>query len=165
MKKKQNIVLFAAAALCLVAVTVMVVVLCIPKEQKGEFIPPPFDSAAVVGVPAVPDGLGWQALDANAFKVSVCGKIIPVGSTADVWLTNPSDNTVWLKLRVMDAEGAILGETGLIKPGEYVQSVSLTTTPSVGTPIVFKIMAYQPDTYYSEGAVSLNTTISKGGTE
>ena len=62
---------------------------------------------------------------------------------------------------MLDENGNTLGETGLIKPGEYVQSVELDRVPKVGTPIVLKIMAYQPDTYYSEGAVSLNTTISE----
>ena len=52
----------------------------------------------------------------------------------------------------------ILGETGLVRPGEYVQTVALTTIPKSGTPITLKIMAYEPDTYYSAGAASLNTT-------
>ena len=68
---------------------------------------------------------------------------------------------MWLKVRVLDEKGNTLGETGLVRPGEYVQSVELDTVPKTGTPIVLKIMAYQPDTYYSEGAVSLNTTISE----
>lgn len=127
----------------------------------GEFTTPPFDSSTVVGTPTVPDGLGWQELDAQAYKVGICGKFIPNRNTADVWLTNPAKNTVWLKVRVLDEKDNTLGETGLIKPGEYVQSVELDTVPKAGTPIVLKIMAYQPDTYYSEGAVSLNTTISE----
>jgi hypothetical protein len=131
------------------------------QTEMGEFTPPPFDSSAVVGFPAVPDGLGWQELDAQAYIVGICGKFIPNGNTADIWLTNPEGNTVWLKVRVLDEKGSILGETGLVRPGEYVQSVELDTVPKTGTPIVLKIMAYQPDTYYSEGAVSLNTTISE----
>jgi len=40
----------------------------------GEFTPPPFDSTAVVGTPTVPDNLGWQELDAQVYKVGICGK-------------------------------------------------------------------------------------------
>jgi len=119
----------------------------------GEFTPPPFDSTAVVGTPTVPDNLGWQELDAQVYKVGICGKFISKGNTADVWLTNPESNTVWLKVRVLDEKGNTLGETGIIKPGEYVQPVTLDTVPKTEKPIVLKIMAYQPDTYYSEGAV------------
>ena len=165
MKKKQknNYILPLAAVLCVLSLAVMVFTLTRQEVQTemGEFTPPPFDAAAVVGSPAVPDGLGWQELDAKVYKVGICGKFIPHGNTADVWLTNPISNTVWLKVRVLDENGSTLGETGIIKPGEYVQSVTLDTVPKTGQPIVLKIMAYQPDTYYSEGAVSLNTTISE----
>lgn len=162
-KQKKNYILPLAAVLCIVSLVLMVFALTRQDTQTvmGEFTPPPFDSSAVVGSPAVPDNLGWQELDAQAYKVGICGKVIPDGNTADVWLTNPVSNTVWLKVRVLDEKGNTLGETGLIKPGEYVQSVELDNVPKAGKPIVLKIMAYQPDTYYSEGAVSLNTTISE----
>ena len=162
-KQKKNYILPLAAVLCAVSLAVMVFALTRQEVQTemGEFTPPPFDGGAVVGSPAVPDGLGWQELDAQAYIVGICGKFIPNGNTADIWLTNPEGNTVWLKVRVLDEKGSILGETGLVRPGEYVQSVELDTVPKTGTPIVLKIMAYQPDTYYSEGAVSLNTTISE----
>ena len=162
-KQKKNYILPLAAVLCVLSLAVMVFALTRqePQTVMGEFTPPPFDSTAVVGSPAVPDGLGWQELDARVYKVGICGKFIPKGNSADIWLTNPESNTVWLKVRVLDEKGNTLGETGLIKPGEYVQSVRLDTVPKAGTPIVLKIMAYQPDTYYSEGAVSLNTTISE----
>ena len=162
-KHKKNYILPLAAVLCVLSLAVMVFALTRQEVQTemGEFTPPPFDAAAVIGSPSVPDGLGWQELDAQAYIVGICGKFIPNGNTADVWLTNPVSNTVWLKVRVLDEKGNALGETGLIKPGEYVQSVELDTVPKAGTPIVLKIMAYQPDTYYSEGAVSLNTAISE----
>ena len=162
-KQKKNYILPLAAVLCVLSLAVMVFVLTRQEVQTemGEFTPPPFDAAAVIGSPSVPDGLGWQELDAQAYIVGICGKFIPNGNTADVWLTNPVSNTVWLKVRVLDEKGNALGETGLIKPGEYVQSVELDTVPKAGTPIVLKIMAYQPDTYYSEGAVSLNTAINE----
>ena len=165
MKKKQknNYILPLAAVLCILSLAVMVFALTRQEVQTemGEFTPPPFDAAAVIGSPTVPDNLGWQELDAKVYKVGICGRFLPKGTTADVWLTNPESNTVWLKVRVLDEKGNTLGETGLVRPGEYVQSVELDTVPKTGTPIVLKIMAYQPDTYYSEGAVSLNTTISE----
>ena len=162
-KHKKNYILPLAAVLCVLSLAVMVFALTRQEVQTemGEFTPPPFDAAAVIGSPSVPDGLGWQELDAQAYIVGICGKFIPNGNTADVWLTNPVSNTVWLKVRVLDEKGNILGETGLVRPGEYVQFVELDNVPKAGTPIVLKIMAYQPDTYYSEGAVSLNTAISE----
>lgn len=162
-KQKKNYILPLAAVLCVLSLAVMVFALTRqePQTVMGEFTPPPFESTAAHGSPTVPDGLGWKELDAEVYQVGICGKFIPKGNTADIWLTNPENNTVWLKVRVLDENGNTLGETGLVRPGEYVQSVRLDTVPKAGTPIVLKIMAYQPDTYYSEGAVSLNTTIGE----
>ena len=54
--------------------------------------------------PEVPEELGWQELDAQAFQVGVCGAVVLEGSQADVWLTNPEGNNVcsscgfWMKM-------------------------------------------------------------------
>ena len=156
-KQMKNYILPLAAVLCAVSLAVMVFALTRQEVQTemGEFTPPPFDSAAVVGTPEVPDGLGYNELDCQVYKVSLCGKL---NADGHIWLTNPESNEVWLKVRILDAKGNILGETGLVRPGEYVQTVELTTIPKSGTPITLKIMAYEPDTYYSAGAASLNTT-------
>ncbi len=163
-KKKQNYrPLYVAALICLVAVVAMIVVLCLAQKEPvmGEFIPPAFESTAVAGTPEVPDGLGYMECyqDGMGFRFLACGNVKLDGRNANVYLTNPAENEVWLKVRVLDTEGNILGESGLIKPDEYVQSVELSEKLAVGTPIKLKVMAYEPDTYYSAGAVSLNTTI------
>ena len=148
------------AAVCLLCLAMMAAALVYTQSPaQGEFIPPPFEESAVSGIPDVPEELGWQELDAQAFQVGVCGAVVLEGSQADVWLTNPESNIVWLKLRIMDENGTVLGETGLIRPGEYVQSVTFDTVPAPGTAISMKLMAYEPETYHSGGAVTLNTVV------
>ena len=154
MKKKNT--LFLAALCAVLSVTVMLLVLIGSTPQQGTFTPPPFDDAAVAGTPDVPDGLAYSELDCQAYKVALCGKL---NASGDLWLTNPESNDVWLKVRVLDQKGNILGETGLVRPGEYVQTVHLTRMPKSGTPVTLKIMAYQPDTYHSAGAANLNTIV------
>ena len=66
-------------------------------------------------------------------------------------------------MRVVDQEtGEIYGETGLVKPGEYVQSVTFDKVPVQGTAITMRVMSYQPDTYYSAGEVKMNTVVAQG---
>ena len=131
------------------------------SEEPVPFVPPAFDATAVAGTPTVPDGMGYGEIDAKGvYLFSVCGMVKVVDGKADVWFTSPDSNTVWLKLRIQSESGTILGETGLIKPGEYVQSATFTTTPAAGDKIVLRVMSYQPDTYYSAGEVKLNTTAS-----
>lgn len=141
-----------------VLVIVMVVALCRP--QKPEFVPPAFDTAAVQGVPQVDEALVYKELyqDGMAYRISVCWVPAATGQSLTVYFTNPQSNTKNLKLRVYDESGNILGETGLIKPGEYIEKVALTKALSPGTNIRLKAMGYEPDTFESAGAFSMNFT-------
>lgn len=167
MKKKW--ILPAAAILCTLALITMTLALIWSGKQKeyAVFTPPPFDPAAMSGTPAVDSALGWSEIyqDGMGFRAYVCGNVIAEDDTADVYFTNCEGFNVWLKLRIFDDNGNILGETGLIRPGEYVKSVILTADVRDGQNIKLKIMAYEPDTYYSAGAVMLNTVITKGDAE
>ena len=151
--------LMIAAALCTVSVVVMIFALTMGNQTESSFSPPPFDSAAQTGVPAVPQNAGYGELDAKAFRFSAAGELTAENGAVEVWLTNPVENTVWLKVRILDKYGSKLGESGLIRPGEYVQTVKLDIIPKENTDISLKIMAYEPDTYYSAGSVMLNTVL------
>ena len=161
-RKRQRQLLATVAVLCALSVAVMIYALVTPKTVTGQFVPPHFEAAAVSGTPQVPDGLGWQELDAKAYKVGLCGELIPNGQAVDVWFANPAENTIWMKLRLLDSKGNLLGETGVLRPGEYVRSVNLNTVPAAGTALVMKVMAYEPETYTSAGVVSMQTVM--GGT-
>lgn len=161
-KKKKDYTVPILGGVFAAVLILMVVVLCIPKEaEKGEFVPPAFDSAAVTGTPEVDEALGYTELyqDGMAYRVSVCGVVTMDGKDAVVYFTNAESNEKYLKLRVLDAVGNILGESGLLKPGEYVKSVELTEKLAAGTKIKLKIMGYEPEDYSSAGSVSLNVTV------
>lgn len=145
-----------------VAVVVMIAVLAVPEESKvGEFVPPAFENNAVQGTPEVSEELGYSSpyMEGMAYRFSVCGNVTMEGENAIVYFTSAEENEVYIKLRILDGEGNILGETGLLKPGEYVRKVQLSDTLPEGTAVKLKIMSYEPDTYLSAGTVSLNTQI------
>ena len=146
--------------LCVISLGAMIVAL-LPSTEKAAFTPPPFDPAAQAGEPVVPDGLGYQTLETGPFRVAICGAVVAEGAKAQVYLTNPVGNDAWLKVRILNEKGEILGESGLIRPGEYVRNIRIDPMPAPGTPIVLKIMAYEPETYHSRGAVTLNTRMGE----
>lgn len=131
-----------------------------PTEKTVEFTPPPFDTAAERGTPTVPEELGFISpfREGMSYRFSVCGKVKVSGDTADIYLTNPAENEVYIKLRILDENGNTLGETGLVKPGEYVRGITFSTVPATGATIRLKIMGYEPQTYESAGAVNISTT-------
>ena len=167
-KKSKKAVISVLSICCLISVLSMIYVLFITNSnsRQNEFIPPDFEMTAQTGTPVVPSHLEWSEIfhDGMTFKVGISGKIIvKENNHADIFLLNNKENNVWLKLRVLDENNNILGETGLIKPCEYVQSISFSENVTVGQKIKLKIMSYQPETYYSEGTIILNTTIKSEG--
>ena len=156
-RRKQMLLL--TGAICAVCVAILVAVLAQGPRQVVRFTPPPFDESATEGVPALTETDGYRPIDAQVFKFSICGELTLEDGKTDIWLTNNAENAVWLKVRLMDADGNELGETGLIRPGEYVQSLKLTTLPETTADVEMVVMSYEPDTYYSMGSVTLYTTL------
>lgn len=155
MSKLQKIILIILAV-----VLVAAVLLLAGRDNDpvvGDFVPPAFDPAAQSGVPMVPEELGWSPMD--MLHAHVCGVLNEEDGQVAVWLYNHPDSDCWLKLRMLDKNGNILGETGLLKPGEYVQYLTLTTTPAKDTTVILKLMGYEPETYYSGGSLGLETVL------
>lgn len=164
--KKKNLILPILGGILAVVLIAMVVVLCLPEKEppQGEYVQPAFDEAAVAGTPEVDASLGyWQLYqEGMAYRVAVCGAPRADGKELTVYFANDASNEKYLKLRVLSESGKILGETGLLRPGEYVQSVTLTKKVSPETKLTFKILSFEPSDYSSAGSVLLNVTV--GGT-
>ncbi|MDO4325317.1 MAG: hypothetical protein Q4E24_04645 [bacterium] len=207
--QQKSLLLPALAAVCLLALAAMAYVLFFAGQrgkEKAEFTPPPFEQSAVKGTPEeepdLSDGdrlgtLGYGHLDAVEYQVSVCGAPVIENDKAILYLTNPEENQVWLKVRILDERGEILGESGLLRPGEYVKAVDLDMeavkaalkaaasgenfasggyreTSEAGSvdlgqgvssteqrvSVTLRLMAYEPETYHSAGAVSLATALT-----
>lgn len=162
-KKKQNIVPIFCAVFA-VALIAMVVVLCLPGKEppKGEYVKPAFDSAAVQGIPEVDASLGYWELyqEGMAYRVALCGEPTVDANELTVYFTNSEGNEKYLKLRVLDAKGNTLGETGLLRPGEYVPTVTLSKKVAPGTSLKFKVLGFEPEDYTSAGSVVLNVKVA-----
>ena len=155
MSKREKIILLAMAAV----IAVLAAALLLRPEQKpevvrGDFVPPEFDVAAVAGVPQVDVPAMYGTLYLNEeTAVSLYSSPILRGETVQVFFTSHESNTAWVRLRLLDQKGNILGQTGLLKPGEYVEYVALNVVPE-HTAVIAKFLTYQPETYYSMGSAS-----------
>lgn len=161
---RRNWVLPMLGGVLLVAVAVMIAALCIPRTAAflpPAFVPPAPDEHAVQGVPVVEERFVYRELyrEGMAYRISVCWAPGLDGAELIVNLTNPAVNDCLLKLRVLDADGSLLGETGLLRPGEYVRAVTLSKALAPGADVRLKVMGYEPETYHSAGAFSMNFTV------
>ena len=141
------------------AVIVLAVVLLLqPKTTSqtvvGEFTPPPFEEMAVVGTPTVyyPQIYGTLNLSEHA-SVSLYSVPVVQDNTATVFFAVKEESSVWVRLRLCDEEGNILGQTGLLRPGEYVKDILLERMPT-STRAVAKLLTYEPETYFSMGSAT-----------
>lgn len=162
--RNQTAVVCLLGAACVVAFLVLIAVARTSAQKQttiGEFTPPPFESAAAYGVPEVEADLGWSELSVRqGYVAHVCGVLrADADGSVAVWFSSDKDNEVWLKLRLKNAQGETLGETGILKPGEYVERMKLEDGAQSGT-VVLQIMGYEPETYYSAGSVSLETELT-----
>ena len=159
--KSNDTPVYILGVFTIAAFIMMMIALSVTKEPpRGEFVTPAFESMAPQGTPEVPEELEYSSpyREGMAYRFSVCANVTMDSSSATVYFTNAQENHVYLKLRVLDGNDKILGETGLLKPGEYVKDVQLLRELPSGTGISLKIMSYIPDTYMSAGAVVLHTT-------
>ncbi len=135
-------------------------------RNQNSFTPPAYDLSAKEGRPELAPELGWGEIwqEGMEFKAGVCGLVVIENSEADIYFANLEGKAL-LKLRVLDAKGNILGETGIIQPGSYVRTVKFTALPEDGATIALKIMAYDPGDWSSLGSVKLNTSATVTGEE
>lgn len=158
--KKHFVII--SAVICVIAVCVTAVILFMTSGKKAQtdtdFEPPEFEKSAKTGVPDVPEDTGYGSIDAKLYEFSLCGNPILSDGGADIYLTNHSESGVWLKARLYNGSGKCIGESSLLKEGEYLKSVKLSDNTENN--IQIKIMAYQPDTYYSMGSVVINVMLT-----
>lgn len=164
-KKKQEtpLAVYLLGVACAVALIVLAVVAIAPwQKQAGDFTPPPFEENAVAGTPTVDESLGWSELAVReGYNIKLCGVLqADQDGKLPVWLYSDAGNTVWVKLRILDAEGNRIAETGLLKPGEYLEKVQLADGAKAGD-VKLHVMGYEPETYYSAGAVDFQTVLQR----
>ena len=121
-KKKQETprAVYLLGAACAVALIVLVVVAIAPwQKQAGDFTPPPFEENAVAGTPTVDESLGWSELAVReGYNIKLCGVLqADQDGMLPVWLYSDAGNTVWVKLRILDAEGNRIGEERTAEAG------------------------------------------------
>jgi hypothetical protein len=163
MRKKEIIILIVLGALILAAGTaVLIAHVCNqPQVIVGEFVPLNFDENALPGTPAESlEHVGYGTLNLNEqATVSMCANVLVQDSAAQVYFTSLTENAAWLRLQLMDEKGNLLGQTGLLRPGTYVEEVSLTAVPKKTGLVMARILIYEPETYFSLGSASVQVML------
>lgn len=150
--------LFGGSFIILLIVT-NIYVTRMPKET---FKKPEFEQNVEEADAKIED-ISYHMLDvAPGYQVGLCGMPKEKDRQLTVYFTNEKGNQVWMQLLVLDQKQKVLGETGILKPGERVSKITLSRTLKKEETLKLKVNAYEPDTYYSAGEVTLETKTKAG---
>ncbi|MBO5755939.1 MAG: hypothetical protein J6R89_07795 [Clostridia bacterium] len=160
MDRTQKLILAVVAVLLAVALVVVILVAASNRHRQGTFTPPPFEETAVVGTPTVSDeSLRYSyAKITDELAVGLCATCERVEDDLLIYFTSLEHNTAWVRVKVYDEKGKLRGESGLLRPGEYVERIPLTSSPK-GKVLKIKVLSYEPDTYYSLGSAELTVNL------
>ena len=147
--------------LLIVAAGVLAAVWAYGYFQPAALTHPDFEKAALTGTPQVEERYGYSTLQVDeTYLVCLCGVPANDGQSVDFYFTNPAESGVWFRAEVLDEEGQVLASTGVLRPGEYLPTVTLREKLTQReTPVTVRIVAYEPDTWQSRGNVNLNLTL------
>ena len=171
---RQGLPIALGIALILVAAAVLFTLML---RVEPDF----FDDEAVVGVPTFADAdvevYGYETYDAiGVAKAALCGMPETInGRDVRLFLTNPADNTVAIRVEiytprfVQKSDGTydavpdvLLGESGFIRPGEYVEFLHLDRKlKTERTNVMIKIATLDESTGRSNGYFFVNTVLVK----
>lgn len=154
-KTQKTLLVTVALALALVLLAVILWA-ALYRTQVGEFTPPPFEEAAVEGTPTVSDDtLRYSfAKITEELAVGLCATCEKDGDGLRIYFTSLEHNTAWVRVKIYDEKGKLRGESGLLRPGEYVEHIALSSAPK-GETLTVKVLSYEPETYYSLGSAEL----------
>ena len=156
---KRQVFIIILATFAFAAVWAAVIFVAVKKKDAGKFTPPPFEENAEPGAPEIDDERFKMFDFAGVYSAGLIGEPEARNGIVDIYFTSAETNTVWLKCKILSEDGKLLAETGVLKPGTYVKSVTLQKEIKSDTPIKYRVISYTPETYYSEGSVNIGTTL------
>lgn len=152
MDKQQKTIITVVGILLLLCITATALVY-VHKKAQSSFTPPPFDAGAVTGTPEIQDDSAQYRTvkigDEILFSMCLCPKY--EDGEAKLFFASDKENFAFLRVLLFDTDGNLVGESGLIKPGDYVEGLALSFTPTSDTTINAKILSYDLKEYTSMG--------------
>lgn len=157
MKNKLTIIL----SVIFILLIMLIVFFSIRIINKKEFVKPGFDINAKAGIPNV-ENIDEKILEINdGYKFYIEPNPVFINNQLQVNFVSLKENTVLLKIRILDENKNILGESGILKPGEYVKHIKINKKIEKNTKLTYLIMGYEKESYMSAGTVTLNTKVGE----
>ena len=135
MDRTQTRILAVVLAVLLTAVVAVYVFTALMAPEAPPFTPPPREPLATEGFAAPPDEEGQYrtVTVSEGFAVGICTVPAVRDGALRLFFSCDAQNTVWLRLVVMTDEGEVLGESGILTPGQCLTALPLSATKKRNT--------------------------------
>lgn len=156
MKKDKNILILVTILIILILI---IVYLIFHIKNKSKFIKPEFEQNITT---TIPENLDYKSsiIDiSDGYSIYIDGMPRINKNKLIINFISIEDNNVWIKIRIFDEEKNIIAESGLIKPGEYLESIKIDKSVAENDDITYMIIGYEIDNYKSAGTVELSTKV------
>jgi hypothetical protein len=163
-RSKRIIIISAVTVITLaLAAAVVFVFLTDFKLFSRDYVPHPHAKNTVVGVPEPEEHMNFSVTDADGrFEFGTVGTVFRQhDGSVKLYLTNFESNDAYLMCEIVDvANETVLYRSGLVRPGEYLQSIEpLVEIKNEATPIHIHVYALGLEDYVSVGAVTLENVL------
>lgn len=129
-------------------------------EGYGTFRAPEHETGVTQGIPSGENVQHYEELPVReGYAVGVDTSPLYRDGRLYLNVANLKDNTVWFLVRVYMGDERI-AETGIFYPDEYVEDISCRRKLSANDKILIKVLAYEPDTYHSEGVAQIIAAVT-----
>ena len=156
MKKNKNIIILTSI---LVILILIIILLIFNIKNKSTFVKPKFESNVSTTIPENID-YSSQTIDiSNGYSIYIDGIPSIKEDKLVVNFISMKDNNVWIKIRILNEDEKNIAESGLVKPGEYLESIQIDKKLSKNDNITYEIIGYEIESYLSAGTVKLNTKV------
>lgn len=132
------------------------------RAVNPPYAPPPFEPEAVAGIPSPGADMGYGKVGAEGgFSFWVAGVMYQQqDGSLELWFTNPAGSEVNLMCEIQTEDGTVVYKSGVLRPGEYVERLQpLARLAGEAVPIEMKVYAFEENTWYSKGTISLMNTL------
>lgn len=158
MEVKRRVILLIIILISVAAVAGVVIYSMFIKYE-----PPKFEANASAGTPTPEEGFLYGEVDSGfGYRFWIASNLYQQEDRKlKVFLSNPSENKVNIMCEVRKADDdELLYESGLIRPGEYVESLDPKDEfENIKYDVNVKIHAFEPETYHSAGSTTLKLVL------
>lgn len=151
--KNKLVYILGVIAIILIAIVIVLFV------NRNKFIPPKMDKTSKGGTPKYVEEYGYKVLKMSEdYNISIAGKPKLKGKYLYIYFASNESSKYLFKVRIYK-DKTLIEETGLIKSNHYIDKIKVGNKLKAGDKITYKVMGYEPDTYYSAGEVQLDVRV------